>query len=360
MTEGYSTASAEARALGFGAGMGLPNIKRNSDRLRVTSRVGEGTRVSFTVYLQPGGHRARRRAISLYASADRCRDCRACLAACPTQAMRVRDGRPSVLEHLCIDCAAVHRAPAAPGALTMRDELSRWTTGGPRGRRCSGRAAGAAGRVRSRLPARRSVFAALGRLGFAEVVTAAPFEEALREATLVLAAAATRRSRRRSAAGDGGRRRTWRPGAAPALPDASGPVIVPVCPAVVNLVELQVPVAGRLAGSARLSLGGGRAGHHGRPPGLRGLVPQPALRACSTASRCRGRSGGETAAVECLSARRHPPGRSCANCRAREPGNGTGLGAGRLRERPMSPRTSEAGRPGEPEEQAANRSRPTC
>ena len=56
MNEGYSTASAEARALGFGAGMGLPNIKRSSDRLRVTSRVGEGTRVSFTVYLQAGSH----------------------------------------------------------------------------------------------------------------------------------------------------------------------------------------------------------------------------------------------------------------------------------------------------------------
>ena len=54
MVEGFSTASAEARALGFGAGMGLPNIKKNSDRLRLTSRVGEGTRVSFTVYLRPG------------------------------------------------------------------------------------------------------------------------------------------------------------------------------------------------------------------------------------------------------------------------------------------------------------------
>jgi len=37
MREGFSTASAEARALGFGAGLGLPNIARNSDRLRVTS-----------------------------------------------------------------------------------------------------------------------------------------------------------------------------------------------------------------------------------------------------------------------------------------------------------------------------------
>ena len=51
MREGFSTASSEARALGFGAGMGLPNIERNSDRLQVTSTVGEGTRVSFTIVL---------------------------------------------------------------------------------------------------------------------------------------------------------------------------------------------------------------------------------------------------------------------------------------------------------------------
>ncbi|HEY5528529.1 MAG TPA: ATP-binding protein, partial [Thermoleophilia bacterium] len=54
MKEGFSTASSEARALGFGAGLGLPNIKKSSDRLRVTSRVSEGTRVSFTVFLKRG------------------------------------------------------------------------------------------------------------------------------------------------------------------------------------------------------------------------------------------------------------------------------------------------------------------
>ena len=121
MKEGYSTASAEARALGFGAGMGLPNIKRSSDRLRVTSRVGEGTRVSFSIYLRPEVTYAAP-AISLYASADRCRDCRACLAACPTQALRVRSGRPMVLEHLCIDCAQCIAA-CATGALTIGDVL---------------------------------------------------------------------------------------------------------------------------------------------------------------------------------------------------------------------------------------------
>lgn len=49
MTEGYSTATPEMQELGFGAGMGLPNIKKNTDRLRITSRVGYGTRLEMTI-----------------------------------------------------------------------------------------------------------------------------------------------------------------------------------------------------------------------------------------------------------------------------------------------------------------------
>ena len=44
MREGFSTASPEARRLGYGAGMGLPTMKRNADRLRIDSEVGAGTR----------------------------------------------------------------------------------------------------------------------------------------------------------------------------------------------------------------------------------------------------------------------------------------------------------------------------
>jgi anti-sigma regulatory factor (Ser/Thr protein kinase) len=45
MQEGYSTASEEVRMMGFGAGMGLPNMKNNSDNLTIDSRPGEGTKV---------------------------------------------------------------------------------------------------------------------------------------------------------------------------------------------------------------------------------------------------------------------------------------------------------------------------
>lgn len=47
MQEGYSTASEEARDLGFGAGMGLPNMKRNADEFDITSEVGKGTRIQM-------------------------------------------------------------------------------------------------------------------------------------------------------------------------------------------------------------------------------------------------------------------------------------------------------------------------
>src|SRR5574344_1080104 len=43
MIKGFSTASPEVREMGFGAGMGLPNIKDNADELRIESKVGVGT-----------------------------------------------------------------------------------------------------------------------------------------------------------------------------------------------------------------------------------------------------------------------------------------------------------------------------
>lgn len=47
MQKGYSTASPKVREMGFGAGMGLPNIKNNSDKLNITSEVGKGTIVEI-------------------------------------------------------------------------------------------------------------------------------------------------------------------------------------------------------------------------------------------------------------------------------------------------------------------------
>lgn len=49
MKEGYSTAPDFIRSLGFGAGMGLPNIKKYSDNLKIETEIGKGTTVYITV-----------------------------------------------------------------------------------------------------------------------------------------------------------------------------------------------------------------------------------------------------------------------------------------------------------------------
>ena len=51
LQEGWSTATDEMREMGFGFGMGLPNIRRNSDEYSVKSQVGEGTVVSSRISL---------------------------------------------------------------------------------------------------------------------------------------------------------------------------------------------------------------------------------------------------------------------------------------------------------------------
>jgi anti-sigma regulatory factor (Ser/Thr protein kinase) len=50
MQEGYSTATESIRSLGFGAGMGLPNMKRYTDEMNIYSTVGVGTKVIMRVY----------------------------------------------------------------------------------------------------------------------------------------------------------------------------------------------------------------------------------------------------------------------------------------------------------------------
>jgi anti-sigma regulatory factor (Ser/Thr protein kinase) len=54
MQEGFTTANEWIKSLGFGAGMGLTNIRRNADEFDIQSAVGRGTTARATILLQTG------------------------------------------------------------------------------------------------------------------------------------------------------------------------------------------------------------------------------------------------------------------------------------------------------------------
>ncbi len=51
MTEGFSTATESIRSLGFGAGMGLPNMKKYSDEMKIDTELGKGTTIFMQINL---------------------------------------------------------------------------------------------------------------------------------------------------------------------------------------------------------------------------------------------------------------------------------------------------------------------
>ena len=59
MQEGYSTASPELREMGFGAGMGLPNIRKNADNLDIQSKPNHGTQLTIKIFYGPDGSASR-------------------------------------------------------------------------------------------------------------------------------------------------------------------------------------------------------------------------------------------------------------------------------------------------------------
>lgn len=211
LREGWSTASEEARRMGFGAGMGLPNIRRSSDRFAIDSEVGRGTRVRSTILLhdRAGGPSPREEPETAAPvpeiRADRCRACRACLSACPTAALRVRDDGLRLLESRCIGCTQCAAAcPDRVFGVGVSDELRDPQAAGsalvvPRGFLASFAASPAA------------VLSALSRLGFAEIRFTEEWDRALVSAALDLA---VRRNE---------------------------PLILPSCPAVTALLQTRFP-----------------------------------------------------------------------------------------------------------------------
>jgi len=222
LREGWSTASSQARQMGFGAGLGLPNIRKNSDLFDIETRVGRGTRIRSTILLGTRDDGGASPPVPAFLSLDhgRCRACLRCIFACPTAALRVHRSLPVMLNELCVGCTAC-TAECADGVFGIGDPDT--------GHAAVTRGFGAAlppvppdavlvlprgflaGFPLEGSPAR--VLAALQETGFADIRLVEEWEQALR-----------REARARAASGKG------------ALP-----LIPPFCPAVVALVESRFP-----------------------------------------------------------------------------------------------------------------------
>ncbi len=112
MKEGYSTAPSQVREMGYGAGMGLPNAKARSDHFDVTSIVGKGTCVICNILPGPQDIIGLPYFHSVRLDAERCKGCTNCIKGCPTEAVRVRNGKAFILEDRCIDCGeCIRRCP---------------------------------------------------------------------------------------------------------------------------------------------------------------------------------------------------------------------------------------------------------
>lgn len=127
LTEGYSTASEEARKLGFGAGLGLPNIRKSSDTFEIETVPGRGTRIRSTILLAPQAAFADTSGLAPRVEAAACRRCLACVRACPVEALRLGREGPFILEHLCVGCAAcmqvcAHGVFSVPGGERIEAE----------------------------------------------------------------------------------------------------------------------------------------------------------------------------------------------------------------------------------------------
>jgi len=209
LREGWSTASAQARQMGFGAGMGLPNIRRNSDLFEIETRVGRGTRIRSTIRLSQQEEVTIPRAESAMAlaiSPGRCRRCMRCLFTCPTGAIRIGSAGPTVREPLCVGCTAcIGECESAVFGLPAPRFLPRDLRGAvlvvPRGF-LAGLSAGSS---------IQRILQAVRRLGFAEIRLAEEWEAALLRA------------------------------ARESVGNVPRPFIPPLCSAIVALVESRFP-----------------------------------------------------------------------------------------------------------------------
>ncbi|MGC8738211.1 MAG: [Fe-Fe] hydrogenase large subunit C-terminal domain-containing protein [Candidatus Hydrogenedens sp.] len=100
--EGYSTAPDEAREMGFGAGMGLPNIRKNSDYFVIHSEP-TGTLLKILIFVKSDKDFSKVDSY-VHVTAEKCKKCLQCLSRCPTKAIRLYEKNLYILSHHCINC----------------------------------------------------------------------------------------------------------------------------------------------------------------------------------------------------------------------------------------------------------------
>ena len=105
MQEGWSTASAKIHSMGFGAGMGLPNMKKVADQLDIQSTVGKGTKVTMTFSL-PRERRERQVRLmesylcSVQVDREKCTGCLLCVKNCLVQASGSGRAKPDYFRQM--------------------------------------------------------------------------------------------------------------------------------------------------------------------------------------------------------------------------------------------------------------------
>jgi len=124
MKEGYSTAPANVRELGYGAGMGLPNARAYSDSMQIDSVPGKGTRVECRILPGPQDIVGLPYFHSVRLRTEYCKGCTNCIKGCPTEAIRVRNGKAFILEDRCIDCGECIRQCPNHAKVAIADEWS--------------------------------------------------------------------------------------------------------------------------------------------------------------------------------------------------------------------------------------------
>jgi len=100
--EGYSTAPDEAIEMGFGAGMGLPNIKKNSDYFTIHSEK-MGTLLKILVFINSDKYFSNIDTC-LNVESEKCKKCLRCITRCPTKAIRLYKEKIHILSHHCVNC----------------------------------------------------------------------------------------------------------------------------------------------------------------------------------------------------------------------------------------------------------------